>query len=52
MFKNTAQARETVRRERTNYRAAKYEGNVQGMAEAQRKHNEAMSFLRGNGSAN
>jgi hypothetical protein len=51
-FKNEAQARNVVRRERSNFRLAKETKDVAAMAAAQRKHNEAMTFLRGNGSSN
>lgn len=51
-FKTTAQARTVVRQSRSAFRIAKDNGNVPAMKEAQARHNEAMSFLRGNGSSN
>jgi hypothetical protein len=51
-FKTTAQARATVRQQRSLFRIAKDEGNKAAMATAQARHNEAMTFLRGNGSSN
>ena len=49
MFKSTAQAKTAADNARTGFRQAKEAGDRHRMAQEQKKHTEAINFLRENG---